>query len=85
MVNSAYNMNYGTRIERQIQTYKDNYKSGKNKCVKKIFCVELNKKFDCITRAKEELGIDVSSIVKVCKGKVKTAGGFHWRYADEND
>ena len=82
---SVYNNNYGTKIERQKQTYKDNYKNGKNKVVKKVFCVELNKTFDCITSAQEELGINQSSIVKVCKGKVKTAGGFHWRYADEND
>ena len=82
---SAYNVNYGTKIERQKQTYKDNYKNGKNKVVKKVFCVELNKTFDSITRAKEELGIDASKITKVCKGKAETAGGFHWKYANGND
>ena len=80
-----YNVNYGTKIERQKQTYKDNYKNGKNKVVKKVFCVELNKTFDSITRAKEELGIDASKITKVCKGKAETAGGFHWKYANGND
>ena len=80
---AQYNALYGTRIERQKQTYKDNYKNGKNKAVKKVFCVELNKTFDCITSAQEELGIWRSAIAKVCKGKQKTAGGFHWRYADD--
>lgn len=27
------------------------------------------------------VGIDASCIVKVCKGKRKSAGGYHWRYA----
>ena len=80
---SVYNINYGTKIERQKQTYKDNYKNGKNKVVKKVFCVELNKTFDSITRAKEELGININCIVSACKGKIKTAGGFHWRYAND--
>ena len=82
---AQYNALYGTRIQRQKQTYKDNYKNGKNKAVKKVFCVELNKTFDCITSAQEQLGIWRSVIAKVCKGKQKTAGGFHWKFADEND
>ena len=81
----SYNANYGTKIERQKQTFKDNCKSGKIKRVKKVFCVELNKTFDCAKRAEEELGIWGTLITKVCKGKAKTTGGFHWRYADEND
>ena len=81
----CYNNMYGTKIERQKQTYKNNCKSGKIKRVKKVFCVELNKTFDCAIRAEEELGIWGSCIRKVCKGKTKTAGGFHWRYADGND
>lgn len=77
------NANYGTRIQRQKQTYKDNYKNGKNKVVKKVFCVELNKTFDCITSAQEELGIWRSAIAKVCTGKQNTAGGFHWKFAND--
>ena len=65
------------------QTFKDNYKNGKNKVVKKVFCVELNKTFDCITSAQEELGIWGTSIGSACRGKTKTAGGFHWRYAND--
>ena len=82
---AQYNINFGTRIERQKQTFKDNCKSGKIKRVKKVFCVELNKTFDYAKSAEEELGVCWKSIGKVCRGKLKTAGGFHWRYADEND
>lgn len=40
------------------------------------------KKWDCIMDIKRELGIDNSSIVKCCKGKLKFAGGFIWRYKE---
>ena len=78
-----YNINFGTRIERQKQTFKDNCKSGKIKRVKKVFCVELNKTFDYAKSAEEELGVCEKSIGKACRGERKTAGGFHWRYADD--
>ena len=79
---ASYNINYGTRNIRMIQNRR-NYKLGNNPSAKAAFCVELNKTFDCAKRAGEELGICVSSISRVCKGKLKTAGGFHWKYADD--
>lgn len=81
---SVYNNNYGTRIQRCVQNRKSQ-KLGNHPNAKAVFCVELNKTFDCIKRAEKELGININCIVKVCKGKGKTAGGFHWRYANEND
>ena len=81
---ASYNINYGTRTARAVQNRRS-YKLGNNPSAKPVFCVELNKKFDCAKSAQEELGIDRMSIGKVCRGKRKTAGGFHWRYADEND
>jgi len=33
--------------------------------------------------AKAELGVDNSSIIKVCKAKMKSAGGYLWRYHKE--
>ena len=79
---ASYNNNYGTRNVRMIQNRRS-YKLGNHPQAKPVFCEELNKTFDCITRAGEELGICVSSIRSVCKGKLKTAGGFHWRYAND--
>lgn len=34
--------------------------------------------------AGKETGIDAGGIAKVCKGNRKTAGGFTWKFADEN-
>lgn len=40
--------------------------------------------FDSAKDATKELGIDNSSIIKVCKGKASTAGGYKWRYSNIN-
>jgi NUMOD4 motif len=42
-------------------------------------CFKAN--FDSVTEATIATGIDTSSIVQVCKGSAKIAGGFKWRYA----
>ena len=79
---ASYNALYGTRNERIIQNRRS-YKFGNAPHAKPVFCEELNKTFDCAKRVEEELGILGTSISNVCKGKRKTAGGFHWRYADD--
>ena len=40
-------------------------------------------RFASATSAGNETGIDSSCIIKCCKGKRKTAGGYIWRYAEE--
>ena len=79
---ASYNANYGTRIERMLQNRKS-YKLGNHPRAKQVFCVELNKKFDCIASAGKELGVNISCIGSACRGEQKTAGGFHWRYAND--
>lgn len=45
-----------------------------------VCCVELDKKFDSITDAIRETGID--NIGACCKGVRDTAGGYHWEYCN---
>jgi len=56
---------------------------------KKILCFNLNNEFICeynsIMSAQRETGIANNNIVKVLKGKRKTAGGFIWKYNDLAD
>lgn len=68
-----YNNDYGTRTERIAKAHS-----------KKIFCVELNKIFNSAAEAGQELKIDPSSIRKVCNGKRKSAGGYHWKEIEKN-
>lgn len=66
-----YNINYGTRTERAAKS-----------CSKKVICLETNEIFDSINEAGKAKYIDPSCIGKVCKGKLKTAAGLHWKYYD---
>lgn len=45
-----------------------------------VLCVELDKVFPSVMDAERETGIPNTNIVNVCKGKRKTAGGYHWQY-----
>ena len=68
----VYNTNYGTR----------NKRASRSKFIP-VYCEELHKVFESAKTAAEELGIHRCNITSCCKGKRKTCGGYHWRYADE--
>lgn len=70
--------NYNPKEERK-NTAKNN---GKNNG-KRVICIELNKIFISAKDAERELNINRSSITNVCRGKYKTAGGYHWKYVEE--
>jgi hypothetical protein len=65
------NMNYGTRTERAAKSNS-----------KPVYCVELDRVFPSMKAAGEELGIYCQSISSCCRGRLKTTGGYHWRYAE---
>ena len=49
---------------------------------KRVICIETNEVFDSIREANVKYGFNISNICAVCKGKQKTAYGYHWRYAE---
>lgn len=67
---SKYNSNYGTRNLRLSSP---------------VLCVELNKKYNSIKEAGEDLNIYYSCISHCCANSkhYKTAGGYHWEYIKE--
>lgn len=67
--NKKYKKKLPKRIIRKINQFS---KKGK-----------LLKKWDGIAKAANKLNIDRSSITRSCKGIKMTAGGFIWKYADE--
>lgn len=95
LVPNGYNV-YSKGSERLMHHYKDKKgmyekisKSLKGKYLnninsKKVFCVELEKWFPSVSEAGRQLGIDQSSIQKVCQHYCSTAGGYRFTY-DEND
>lgn len=43
------------------------------------------KEFCSIREAMRITGINQSNIVKCCKGKIKTAGGYYWKYKNQKE
>ena len=67
---------------------KERYKTRKNNVpTKSVNCYTKDmifvKNYKSITEANNELNISNGKITEVCKGRRKTAGGYIWRYADE--
>lgn len=49
---------------------------------KRVLCVETGEIFNSIREASKKYDLNCGSMCCVCKGKGKTLGGYHWRYAD---
>lgn len=56
-----------------------------NKNSKAIICVETQIVYFSQGEAKRLTGINDTSINKVCRGVKNTAGGYHWRYATQEE
>ncbi len=77
-------MKYGWNVE-DILTKPKGYNQGICKtnnvhnCIP-VICIETNKKYNSSKDAERDTGIAASTIRKCCKGIVKHAGKFHWKY-----
>jgi group I intron endonuclease len=68
-------------IEKRVSHYRGINHWG----IKKVICIETNEIFDTIVNAAKNKKISsCGNIVSCCKGNRKTAGGFHWKYIEEN-
>ena len=65
------NNNYGTRTKRASE-----------KLQKPVLCVELNQIFPSLTDAARQLRLSVGNLGSVLTGYSKTAGGYHFEYAE---
>ena len=50
----------------------------------KVRCIELDKIYDSVKQASEELGISHGNISQVCSGKRQSCGGYTWEYVENN-
>lgn len=76
-----YNVNYGTKIKRHSEFMTKT--KGRAVC-QYTKAGELVNTFKSVSEASREMGIDVSNIIAVCShGVQKTAGGYVWRYAED--
>ena len=67
---AEYNINYGTRTEKTSKPILQFTKNG-----------EFVKRWNSIRGVEREKGFNNSHIAECCKGKLKTANGYIWRYA----
>lgn len=51
---------------------------------KPILCIETNIIYKSLQDAENNTGINRKNIGKVCNGKRKTAGGYHWQFFDSD-
>lgn len=76
------------QISKRNKLYWENGKFQEVIC-KNIYCVELNYEFKSVTEAHQKTGIDISAIIKVCKGLHNYAGfspkgqPLHWLYSKD--
>lgn len=57
--------------------------SGKNNGKsKQVRCIETGKMYPCVAQASKKTGASYNGIAMCCRGERKTAGGYHWKYAD---
>lgn len=71
---AKYNMNFGTRTQRM----KKNRSFSVMQIDESGVVVSV---YDGISEAERETGINRPNICKCLKGKIKTAGGYKWKYA----
>lgn len=50
-----------------------------------VYCVELQKVFECAAIAGKELNIRSNNIIACCEYVRKTCGGYHWMYTDTDE
>ena len=67
----------------QWMSLSENSRKRRNCRSNPIRCIELNTIYPSVTEAGRCLNLDKSSISKVCLGKRKTTGGYHWEYVKE--
>lgn len=57
----------------------------KNANSRPVICVETNEFFWSMGEAKRATGCDDTTITRCCRGIKKTCGGYHWRYATDEE
>ena len=56
----------------------------KEKTCKKVQCIQTGIVYESAREADRQTGLKYYNIGKVCTGKMKTTGGFHWKFYQED-
>ena len=47
---------------------------------KKVLCIETNTTYSGLTEANQQTSVSIACISMACTGRIKTTGGFHWKF-----
>lgn len=53
------------------------------KIQKEVICLETGVVYESVREAGRQTGINNSNVIQCCKGRYKSAGGYHWMYYEE--
>ena len=59
-----------------------NFTPKQDKRKRKIYCISLDTTYNSIADAARATGINASNISACCAGRLKSTGGYQWRYAN---
>ena len=82
--NCVENLEWCTNSENQIHSYRviGNESHGGGGGKTPVICVETSKIYCSASDAARDTDALVQNIIRVCKKRCKTAGGFHWNYVN---
>ena len=80
--NGMYGKHHTEETRKKISEINKGRKSWRRD-ITPVRCVELDKEFIDSTDAGKIMNLDGSCILKVCQGKRKTCGGYHWEFIKE--
>lgn len=75
---SKYNSNYGHSKEKMIKSLINNTRTSKP-----VRCIETGIIYPSAAEAERQTGVKACNISLARNGKYNTAGGYHWKYIDE--
>lgn len=78
----AYYNEYIKDPDKYNKPIKQNKRTRNDKRFKKVLCIETNVIYNNCSEAADSIGVNRTTVGKVCRGENKTAGGYHWKYID---
>ena len=82
--NPMYGKHHSKETIEKIKNNRHALKGKESPMCRAVYCIETNKMYWGATEVENKLKINKNCVRDCCKGRQKTAGGFHWEYVDGN-